>query len=336
MSPKKNNSASGVITFHTPFHVSLLKSEECMAVGKDATDRRKSPSHPSERTRSISKCVRAEKKDESSPSGPQSGATQYWLSHTSIRRLQAKMEDDNQQVKATIQAILDTENGFMKELERFLGQRDVTELRRRELLHKRWTERVWFPLQRRVKKHVSSCSPVAVKRRLSLYSHYLHQCNSKGVVLLESYDLREYNPFLLHIKKPHYVKLSTADLKDPLYLQLHERLKEKRTARSCEEGCKRQEEKLPQSDRPLSESVTSQADMLLHASSNHPVTASRKTPVVDETEGRKSSRINTIPCRRLFATATPDGRCHQTSCWFSRCRQQAASVQQLQSSPTSK
>ncbi|XP_039638325.1 protein FAM228A isoform X3 [Perca fluviatilis] len=309
MSPKKNNSASGVITFHTPFHVSLLKSEECMAVGKDATDRRKSPSHPSERTRSISKCVRAEKKDESSPSGPQSGATQYWLSHTSIRRLQAKMEDDNQQVKATIQAILDTENGFMKELERFLGQRDVTELRRRELLHKRWTERVWFPLQRRVKKHVSSCSPVAVKRRLSLYSHYLHQCNSK---------------------------LSTADLKDPLYLQLHERLKEKRTARSCEEGCKRQEEKLPQSDRPLSESVTSQADMLLHASSNHPVTASRKTPVVDETEGRKSSRINTIPCRRLFATATPDGRCHQTSCWFSRCRQQAASVQQLQSSPTSK
>ncbi|XP_031177758.1 protein FAM228A isoform X2 [Sander lucioperca] len=333
MSPKKNNTASGVITFHTPFHVSLLKSEECMAVEKDATDRRKSPSQPSERTKSTSKCVRAEKKDESSPSGLQSGATQDWLSHTSLRQLQAEMEDDRQ-VKATIQAILDTENGFMK-LERFLSQRDVTELRRRELLHKRWTERVWFPLQRRVERHVSSCSPVAVKRRLSLYSHYLHQCNTKGVVLLESYDLREYNPFLLHIKKPHYVKLSTADLKDPLYLRLHERLKEKRTARSYEEGCKRQVEKLPQSDRPLSESVTSQADMLLHASSNHPVTASRKTPVVDKTEGRKSSRINTIPCR-LCATATPDGRCHQTGCWFSKCRRQAASVQQPQSSPTSK
>ncbi|XP_031177759.1 protein FAM228A isoform X3 [Sander lucioperca] len=307
MSPKKNNTASGVITFHTPFHVSLLKSEECMAVEKDATDRRKSPSQPSERTKSTSKCVRAEKKDESSPSGLQSGATQDWLSHTSLRQLQAEMEDDRQ-VKATIQAILDTENGFMKELERFLSQRDVTELRRRELLHKRWTERVWFPLQRRVERHVSSCSPVAVKRRLSLYSHYLHQCNTK---------------------------LSTADLKDPLYLRLHERLKEKRTARSYEEGCKRQVEKLPQSDRPLSESVTSQADMLLHASSNHPVTASRKTPVVDKTEGRKSSRINTIPCR-LCATATPDGRCHQTGCWFSKCRRQAASVQQPQSSPTSK
>lgn len=27
MSPKKKTTASGVITFHTPFHVSLLKSE---------------------------------------------------------------------------------------------------------------------------------------------------------------------------------------------------------------------------------------------------------------------------------------------------------------------
>ncbi|XP_032398391.1 protein FAM228A isoform X2 [Etheostoma spectabile] len=327
MSSKKNSTASGVITFHSPFHVSLIKSEECMDIGK-------SPSQPSKRTRSTSKCVRAEKKDESSPSGPQPGATQHRLSHTSLRRLQAKMEDDNQQVKATIQAILDTENGFMK-LERFLSQRDITELRRRELLHKRWTERVWFPLQRRVEKHVSSCSPVAVKRHLSLYRQYLHQCNTKGVVLLESYDLREYNPFLLHNKKPHYIKLRTADVKDPLYLQLHERLKEKRTARSCEEGCQRQVEKQPQSDRPLSESVTSQANMPLHASSNHPVTASRKTPVVDETEGRKSSRINTIPCR-LRTFVTPNGMCHQTGCWFSRCRQQAASVQQLQSSPTSK
>lgn len=168
----------------------------------------------------------------------------------------------------------------MEELERFLSQRDVTELRRRELLHKRWTERVWFPLQRRVEEHVSSCGPVEAKRRQSLYSHYLHHCNTKvtpisplnllilalkyskcthrnsfclvvysvsdftqtcffgaslvitnqikltqemcnylthtnccvvfnlqGFVFLETYDLKEYNPFLLNIKKPHYFKV---------------------------------------------------------------------------------------------------------------------------------
>uniref|UniRef100_A0A8C9ZFQ3 Uncharacterized protein n=1 Tax=Sander lucioperca TaxID=283035 RepID=A0A8C9ZFQ3_SANLU len=134
----------------------------------------------------------------------------------SAKLIPTQKDEDDRQVKATIQAILDTENGFMKELERFLSQRDVTELRRRELLHKRWTERVWFPLQRRVERHVSSCSPVAVKRRLSLYSHYLHQCNTKVILI---------SPFS-----------PTADLKDPLYLRLHERLKEKRTARSYEEG----------------------------------------------------------------------------------------------------
>ncbi|XP_044024315.1 protein FAM228A [Siniperca chuatsi] len=315
MRPKKKDKASGVITFHTPFPVSLLKSEESIADVKDATESRKSPSQPSARTGSTSKCVKVGKRGEASPSGPQPGTRQDWLSHISLRRLQAKMEAENQQAKEIIKPLLDTENGFVKELERFLSQWDVTELRRRELLHKRWTERVWFPLQRRVEEHVSSCSPVEAKRRQSLYSHYLHHCNTKGFVFLETYDLKEYNPFLLNIKKPHFFKLSTADLKHPFYLQSHERLKEKRTARSCEAGCNY---KLPQSDRPLGESVMSQADVLLQASSNYPVSASRNSPAEDETEARKSSRLKTIPYH-ISATVTPDGRCHQTSCWLSRC-----------------
>ncbi|XP_070705928.1 protein FAM228A [Pempheris klunzingeri] len=117
------------------------------------------------------------------------------------------MEAENQQVKEMLQPLLDTENGFVKELERFLSQRDVTELRRRELLHKRWTERVWFPLQRRVEEQASSCSRAEAKRRQSLYSHYLHHCNTKGFAFLETYDLKEYNPFLLSIKQPHHFKV---------------------------------------------------------------------------------------------------------------------------------
>ncbi|XP_051264106.1 protein FAM228A isoform X2 [Dicentrarchus labrax] len=319
MSPRRRNTARGVITFHTPFPVSLLESQECTSDVKDATESRKSPSQP----RSTGKSVRAWKRDEASPSGPQPCAKQDWLSHTSLRRLQAKLDAENQRAEEIIQPLLNTENGFVK-LEKFLSQRDVTELRRRELQHKRWTERVWFPLQRRLEEHVSSCSPVEARRRQRLYSHYLHHCNTKGFVFLETYDLREYNPFLF--KQPHYFKLSPADFKDPLYLQIHEILKEKRTVRSCEAGCKH---KLPQSDRPHRES--SQADTLLQASSNYPVSTSGKTPVKDEAEGRKSSRLDTIP-HHIRATATPDGRCHQTGCWLSRCggRQQPASLQQLQ------
>ncbi|KAG8011235.1 hypothetical protein GBF38_005939 [Nibea albiflora] len=196
---------------------------------------------------------------------------------TACFTVKAKMEAESQQAKEIIQPLLDTENGFVKELERFLSQRDVAELRRRELQHKRWTERVWFPLQRKVEEHASSCSPVEAKRRQSLYSHYLHHCNTKGFVFLETYDPKEYNPFLLNIKQPHYFK----------------------------------------------------ADTLLLASSNYVVSASGKTPVKNETEGWKSSRLDTIPLH-IRATATPDGRCHQAGCCFSRCggRQQPTGLHQ--------
>ncbi|XP_076613042.1 protein FAM228A [Chaetodon auriga] len=320
MSPKKTDIASGAITFNTPLPVSLLKSEECTADAKDATESRKSPPQLSVRVRSTGTCAGA------GPSEPQLRTKQGWLCHTSLRQLQAKMEAENQQVKEIIQPLLDTENGLVKDLEKFLSQQDVAELRRRELQHKRWTERVWFPLQRRVEEHVSSCSPMEAKRRQSLYSHYLHHCNTKGSVFLETYDLREYNPFLLNIKRPHCLKLTTADLKGPLYLQLHERLKENRTDRSCEAGCKY---KLPQSNPPLGEFVASQADVLLQASSNYPVSAYGKIRAKGETERRQSGRLHTIP-HHIWATATPDGRCHQSGCWVSRYRgwQQPASLHQ--------
>ncbi|KAK1888681.1 Protein FAM228B [Dissostichus eleginoides] len=294
MSTKKKNTPSGVITFHTHFPVGLLKSEECMVDVKGTTESRKTPMQPSMSMRSPDDC------------------REIW-------RLKINSEGNNP-------PLLDTENGFVKELEKFLIRRDFTELRRRELLHKRWTERVWFPLQRRVEEHVSSCGPAVCKSRQSLYSHFLHHCNTKGFVFLEHYDLKEYDPFLLHIKKPRYLKLGTADLKEPLCLQLHERLK--RTASSCEAGCRytrRQVEKLPQSN------------ILLQAFSHHSVTAARNTPVVNETGGRKSSSFVNIPYR-ISSTATPEGRCHRNGCLVSKCgcQQQPASLQQHQSLVTSK
>uniref|UniRef100_A0A3Q3K3P7 Protein FAM228B n=1 Tax=Monopterus albus TaxID=43700 RepID=A0A3Q3K3P7_MONAL len=227
------------------------------------------------------------------------------------------MEAENQQARKIAETLQDTENGFMKELERFLSRWDETELRRRELLHKHWTERVWFPLQSRVEAHVSSCGPAEAKRRLSLYSDYLHHCNTKGYVFLDTYDLKDYNPFLLNIKKPHFSKLRTNDTKDPLYLQLHQRPPEKRTACSYDaEYTRRHVEKLPQNDRHLTDSVMPQADTPLLTSSNYLASPSTNTPVKDETGGRKSSRLDTIPHN---GNAAPDGRCHCTGSCFSRC-----------------
>ncbi|KAM6992284.1 protein FAM228A isoform 1-T2 [Tautogolabrus adspersus] len=319
MSPKKKRTASGVITFHTHFPVSLLESEVCAADLKDDTECKRSPHQP----RSTFNGVKAKKRVEASLPEPQKGTSQDFLSDSSLRRLQAKMEAENQEANRIIQPLLETENGLVKELESFFSKRDVTELRRRELLHKHWTERVWFPLQSRVEERVSSCGPMEAKRRQSLYSHYLHHCNAKGFVFLETYNLQEYNPFFLNIKKPRCFKVNTADFKDLFYPQSHKRLKDQRTAGFCEAGCKR---KLP---RPLSDSVASPVDTSLQASSSYPISASRKAP--DEAQGKKSIWLHNIP-HHICASATPDGRCHRPGCWFSRCgcREQPANLQQLQ------
>uniref|UniRef100_A0A665V0F7 Family with sequence similarity 228 member B n=1 Tax=Echeneis naucrates TaxID=173247 RepID=A0A665V0F7_ECHNA len=156
------------------------------------------------------------------------------LIHKRTHTQKAKMKGENQQVTEIIKPLLDEENIFVEELERFLSQRDLTELRRRELLHKRWTERVWFPLQKRLEEHVAGRHSAEAKRRQSLYSHYLHHCNTKGFVFLDTYDLKEYNPFLLNIKKPHCFKVISVTSLNMDSLQLHHRPREKREARSCE------------------------------------------------------------------------------------------------------
>ncbi|XP_071268555.1 protein FAM228A isoform X3 [Salvelinus alpinus] len=113
--------------------------------------------------------------------GPPRGPWVDWLSHTSFRRLQVKLESENQEARAITQPLLDTENGFVKDLERFLCRQERAELRKRELLHKRWTERVWTPIQKRsVEDQVSHCCYDEAERIRSMFLHYIHYCNSKG------------------------------------------------------------------------------------------------------------------------------------------------------------
>ncbi|XP_030577287.1 protein FAM228A isoform X2 [Archocentrus centrarchus] len=302
MSLMKKKGPSGVITVHTPFPASLLQSEECITDVKDTTESRKSTSQQRERTRSTCTSVTPGKRNEWA-------TKQNLLSYTSLRKLQAQLKAEKQQAKEILQPLQDTENGFMK-LEFFLTQRDVAELRRRELLHKHWTEHVWFPLQQRVEEHVSSCGPEHAKRRQSLYNQYLHLCNTKGVVFLESYDPREYDPLLLNIKMQQ----------DPLH-HINERPTGKRSHSPLGSGHKHartKPEHLTTSHRLFSEPVKSQANKCLQAPSEYAASASINRPVVVETERTKSSRPNTIPLH-ISVTATSDGRCHQTRCWFSRC-----------------
>uniref|UniRef100_A0A8C4ZQK4 Protein FAM228B n=1 Tax=Gadus morhua TaxID=8049 RepID=A0A8C4ZQK4_GADMO len=145
-----------------------------------------------------------------------------------------QVEDEIQEVRTIIKPIVDAENGLIKDLERFLGRRAVTEQRRRELLHKRWTERVWLPIQRRVEDFSRLCVHEGDRMRC-LNADYIRHCNAKGFVSLDCYDPQEYDPFLL--KRMEYLgPLQMPVLKDPLLMDSRERIREKRAVVSCKTG----------------------------------------------------------------------------------------------------
>ncbi|KAM9550984.1 protein FAM228A isoform 1-T2 [Salvelinus alpinus] len=167
--PVKDSGAAGRIMFHTSAPLGLLTATV-----------------PSGEWRSVRMTGRRGRGGEKRRSevwlpGPPRGPWVDWLSHTSFRRLQVKLESENQEARAITQPLLDTENGFVKDLERFLCRQERAELRKRELLHKRWTERVWTPIQKRsVEDQVSHCCYDEAERIRSMFLHYIHYCNSKG------------------------------------------------------------------------------------------------------------------------------------------------------------
>ncbi|XP_015194545.2 protein FAM228A isoform X3 [Lepisosteus oculatus] len=162
-----------------------------------------------------------------------------WLSRNPFTRMQAKLHAENHEAQLLAQSVLDTENGFVKELDNYLNYRDVLELRKKELLHKKWKECVSEPIQKQIKEHINKYCYQEAEQMRSMFLQYLDYCNTKGFVFLKDYDPREYNPFLLHINRPHYFKVSTPILEDPLLIQHQDRMKEKGIVLQCQTGTER-------------------------------------------------------------------------------------------------
>ncbi|XP_051500902.1 protein FAM228A [Myxocyprinus asiaticus] len=155
---------------------------------------------------------------------------------SSKKQLLEQLHSEQQEVNAITQPLLETEAGFIKNLEHYLTHRDTLALRKKELLHKRWTQCVWLPVQRCIEQHFTHHGYYETKNMRSMHMHYINYCNAKGFVFLESYDPLEYNPFLHHFNRPHYRKVSTPPLQDPLSLHSRTRIKEKMTILHCQTG----------------------------------------------------------------------------------------------------
>ncbi|NXY22766.1 F228B protein, partial [Atrichornis clamosus] len=120
-----------------------------------------------------------------------------WLTQKGFCYVKAT-PDQSRDIIASVQCILDRENCFVREVDRYLRYNDFLDLRKKEMLYKKWLEDVSEPLLQKIKDKVDSQSDKRVqKRRQEQFSQYLNYCRKKGYVSLEHYDPSEYDPFLL-------------------------------------------------------------------------------------------------------------------------------------------
>ncbi|XP_061785719.1 protein FAM228A isoform X1 [Nerophis lumbriciformis] len=282
MRPKRSN--GGVITYHIPFNIRLVTSEAPELKCARSEVRLSAPVKKKKKKKSCGCAKQGKREDKSAvqSSRPRRGQLP---SHTPTRRIQVKMEADSREIADLVQPLLDTD----KELERFLSKYEEAKVLRRERMRKCWNEEIWASSRKKMDQHMSTCNPLETNMRQNLYDQYLQHGNTKGFVFLDTCDLKQYNPYLLHGDKPHNCKHNVAKLKEPKLLD-----SSKLNTARCEAGC--QHKWVPQREH-----ITPEANM----------------QSFDTTESHAVDKIcrTKIPFH-IHDTAIPDGRCHHSTCWF--------------------
>ncbi|XP_012948851.1 protein FAM228B isoform X5 [Anas platyrhynchos] len=141
-------------------------------------------------------------------------ATKYWLTQKGLRHV--------------------------KEVDRYLRHNDFLNLRKKEILYKKWLEDVSEPLLQKIEDKMGSQSSDEIeKRKEEQLALYLNYCKKKGYVALETYDPAEYDPFLLQRstecwKVPCLVSIPA--LQDPLLEAIQRKFVETGIVKQCETG----------------------------------------------------------------------------------------------------
>lgn len=126
---------------------------------------------------------------------------------------------------------------FAEDLGDFLSHIDMMALRKKELLHKNWTDRVYEPIRRKIVEAMGSQQQTEnYRRRKVLYQQFLEHVNKKGHVFLDTVDKREYNAQALNYHRPAPLSVYHPILKDPLHLQGMERSNEDQVILRCITG----------------------------------------------------------------------------------------------------
>ncbi|NXA29457.1 F228B protein, partial [Ibidorhyncha struthersii] len=144
--------------------------------------------------------------------------------------------DGSQDIIASAQRILDRENYFVREVDRYLRHNDFLNLRKKEILYKKWLEDVSEPLLQKIQNKMDSQSSEEIrKRKEQQHSLYLNYCNKKDYVALEAYDPSEYDPLFLKMCTDCW-KVSIPTLQDPLLKDIQKKFTERGIIKQCETG----------------------------------------------------------------------------------------------------
>ncbi|NXN52823.1 F228B protein, partial [Rynchops niger] len=162
--------------------------------------------------------------------------------------------DESQDIVASAQCILDRENYFVREVDRYLRHNDFLNLRKKEILYKKWLEDVSEPLLQKIQDKMESQSSEEIrKRKEQQHFLYLNYCNNKGYVALEAYDPSEYDPFFLKTCTDCW-KVSIPTLQDPLLEDIQRKFTETGIIKQCETGrpySSKELNELSKAERPL-------------------------------------------------------------------------------------
>ncbi|CAG5133846.1 unnamed protein product [Candidula unifasciata] len=163
----------------------------------------------------------------------QSAKTQDWLNESTIIELQKKAINESHATKQLYTNFMETERTFVKSLEDYLTHKEFTDLRKKELLHKRWTEEVYEPIRKKILDTIdkSDRNETDYLKR-EKHRKFLEHLNKKGVVFLDGDDREESSVEAVN----SLGKVKTKPLLDPLHTESRQRTEDEKTILLCMTG----------------------------------------------------------------------------------------------------
>nr|XP_022295329.1 protein FAM228B-like isoform X9 [Crassostrea virginica] len=162
---------------------------------------------------------------------------QDWLNEKTVRGLQERSDLETKEARELYNPLLEVENTFVRDLENVVSSQEVLDLRKREMLHKKWNDRVYEPLREKIIDVMEGEDwPELDRRKRELHKQYLEFVNEKGHVFLDTMDPSEYYAQALNGHRPAPIKIATKAFRDPLLSQGRERSAEERTILRCLTG----------------------------------------------------------------------------------------------------